>query len=351
MDAVLDRFDSARREVWRVAAKTSLGRRCATDRATRLSVLGITHTLTLLALVALAPVWLLLVGPLVLGVPHVMADIRYCFIRPARPIGWLPRVVVALPILGLMGMRAANLFFGVEIPLWNDVAFGSAAIVLASALGPRSAGARVGLTLITVGLGVLALAHARTTILIFAHAHNVIALGIFALWARSRGVGSAAFAVVPAFVIAIGLIAVGALEPVTAYFGGTQEPVAGLSLAGLAASLAPGVDGALATRIVLVYAFAQAMHYVLWLRLTPGAVLPGPPSLTYRRTLRGWVEDFGRLPFALAALSIIAVPIWAAFAEPMTVRSGYLSLAGFHGWLELAMLAMLGLGRARPASN
>lgn len=52
----------------------------------RLGAPAILHLAVALLLTGVAPLWLLLVGPLILGVPHIVADIRYLLLRdPGRP--------------------------------------------------------------------------------------------------------------------------------------------------------------------------------------------------------------------------------------------------------------------------
>jgi hypothetical protein len=55
-----------------------------------------------------------------------------------------------------------------------------------------------------------------------------------------------------------------------------------------------------ALRLVLLYAFAQALHYAMWLALIPRLATPG-------RSLR---QDLGTLPLLLAALATVAVPLF-----------------------------------------
>ena len=87
MELVLRAADAVRQQAWRLATRTAFGRRCARERQTRLAMLAIVHLSAALLLTGIAPLWLLLVGPLILGVPHIVADIRYLLLRaPGRPL-------------------------------------------------------------------------------------------------------------------------------------------------------------------------------------------------------------------------------------------------------------------------
>ena len=111
--------------------------------------------------------------------------------------------------------------------------------------------------------------------------------------------------------------------------------------------LAPGLDPTLAFRLVLVFAFAQAVHYTVWLRLIPnsGAYYTRSGPSTFRANVGALRRDLGRLGWALAVVACLAVPI-AGVITPVVTRETYLSLVAFHGWLELASAATL-LVRAR----
>ena len=62
---------------------------------------------------------------------------------------------------------------------------------------------------------------------------------------------------------------VGALDPVVAAAGGWQVPVAVTGIDAQAQAYAPGTEAPFAMRVVLSFAFLQAVHYAVWLRLVP----------------------------------------------------------------------------------
>jgi hypothetical protein len=84
---------------------------------------------------------------------------------------------------------------------------------------------------------------------------------------------------------------------------------------------------------VLTYAFAQLIHYVVWLVWIPAVE---PLGVTHAARGDGWF---------IAALSIVAMglPILAAIENPIALRDQYLALSSFHGWLELTVLTYCGL--------
>src|SRR5580704_2483847 len=79
-EALFVPLDRVRRAALQIAARA--WRPLVVDRETRVAVVGTASVVAAFAATALAPVWLLLLGPIVLGVPHVVADVRYLVARP-----------------------------------------------------------------------------------------------------------------------------------------------------------------------------------------------------------------------------------------------------------------------------
>jgi hypothetical protein len=282
-------------------------------------------------LTVFAPLWLLLLAPLVLGVPHVIADLRYLlFSRPAasRRLAW----ALLLPFAPLTALRLAVVFGRAGWPR-VEVLLGLASVVVA--VGPaRAAVWKRAVALLGVfALGAFAAARPDFVALALGHLHNVIALGLWLVWARasSRDV-AAAIALVGGGALAI---LGGVIDPMIAASGALAAPAAGLDLAALADTLAPGLAPVAAARVVLLFAFAQALHYAVWLVLLPAAARAGREPRGLLTSLRA---DLGRAGAAAAVVASVAVPL-AGLVDAAGTRAVYLSLVLFHGWLEVALIA------------
>lgn len=299
-----------------------LGRYFVRHREARVLAGGLALVGSAFALTIAAPFWLLALGPILWGVPHLLSDFRYLVLRP-----------------GLH--RRPGLRLGAGLPLacaglgWRPVECGLAAAIMAALLarGPawkKAAVLAAGAALVgaSVRIGDLA-------ILVFAHAHNFIALALWWSWRPSRGV--LRFGVPLAFLLAGAAISLGWLAPpATAVAWAPRGMAAGYHLG----QLAPGLAEPWALRLVLLFAFAQAVHYGIWLRLIPEEDRPQPSPRTYAASLRALERDSGPLLLwgSLALLSGLA--LWAVF-DLVEARAGYLRLALFHGYLELAAAALL----------
>lgn len=286
------------------------------DRVAAIFAFGI---LTALATAVLAPRWSLALGPIALGVPHILADVRYLVARPGHHRR-RALLAVALPPL-VIGLWTADL-------VW---AAAGAAAVVAVAHGPlhRKAIALAG----AGGLLAACLFAERWTELAFTHAHNVIGI---ALWWVIRPRGKE---IVPLALFAVASIAIvaGALDP---WVDALALPGIGAAMKYHAHVLAPRVAPELALRIAVLFAFAQSVHYVVWLRLIPEDARERTAPRPFASSWRALVADLGPWMVAAFALGVALIVGWA-FVDLARARAGYLRFAVVHGHLEVLAAALL----------
>ncbi|MCA9514595.1 MAG: hypothetical protein KC635_06625 [Myxococcales bacterium] len=338
MQSALRPADAVRRELWRLSAKTRLGRACLADRSLRLAVLAGAHIAVAFALASVIPLWVLLVGPLVLGVPHVASDVRYLLVRPPVAVGRAPVVFVLTALVGMMGFRVAYALGGPYLPE-AEVALGGLAIAGGAVLtaGPRVV--RGALVVAVVALTALGVAHAGDAALVVGHLHNLVAFGLWVVLAARAGRLAHVIPVIALYALASALILAGALDgPMLA---GYATPAAGLDADGLVWSLAPGLEPVPALRLVTLFAFAQSIHYVVWLRLVPQGLAEREAPPTLQRSARDLRRDFGRVGLVALVLVSVAVPLGALATSATDVRRLYLLMVLFHGWLELALIGCM----------
>lgn len=325
---------------WRQLRRRPVGERLWADPTERVTTQATTLVLLALLLAVLAPVPLLLLAPLLFGVPHVAADLRHLVLNPPLPADRRLAWALALP-LGAMGMLRAAWLLGA--PLWPrvELCLGLGAVLAGGMLAGASTGPGAAVRrLVLVALLLVAPVvwwSPGTAALVVGHAHNLVAVGVWALFAAWHGVGAGRWWVVglTGFATVITLL-LPAPSPETAF--------AGLTMGDLTAALAPDLPVEAAGRVVRSFALLQAVHYAMWLACIPGtrATQPVPPSSSLRR----WREDLGP---GLAAAFVVGSLLLPALGlvDPAGARAGYLSLVLFHGWLELAVLASW-TGRGLP---
>jgi hypothetical protein len=315
-DSLVRPLDGCRRRALRMSLPAL--RPFLMHRERRVAAMGLGVVLASLALTGVAPLWLLALSPILFGVPHLLSDVRYLVVRPGlHRRRWLS--LLALPPLLLVSVtgHAAVGFLGV-----------AAAGLLAS--GP--AWRRVGVALAALGLGAWAWRFSASSALVLAHLHNLVAVGLWWGWRRRAG---APLHAVPLVVFALCTAAIlgGALD------GFVRAAPAELDLGTQVDWLAPGFASPWGERLVLSFAFAQAVHYGIWTRLIPEEDRPRPALRGFRASFDALRAEMGRpvlYAFGLAALVIAA---WAV-ADLSAARSGYFRLALFHGHLEYAALAL-----------
>ena len=306
-----------------------------------LSLVALGHVALALAATALAPTWLLLLAPLLLGVPHVASDVRCLLVRPpGGSPGRLPAVAI-VPLLALTVGRIVAVAGG-PFSAALEVALGVAAIAAGIGLAPAPAPARAlalaGLALV----GLAAVGQPATTTLALAHGHNLVALGVLVAW-WPRGQSGR---LLPGLAVLGGLVLIlaGGLDAVTA----GAAPATTLDLERLAPTFAPpDADPLVARRLTLAFAFGQAVHYSAWLHLIPTARLGGEAPRGLRASLDRVHGDLGTFGVGVFAVSA-AITLGLAALAPERTRSGYLAVVVGHGWLELAALGRLALTTCRP---
>jgi hypothetical protein len=331
---VIAPFDRVRSSLLRFITPHARSLVVARDR--RVAVVGACLMVAALLSTSALPMAFLVLGPIVWGVPHVVSDLRYLVARP----GFHRRPWALAAIMG--GILAAGFGFGVR----GGLAGAAGAILFARASKRRRA-----LGLLVVG-ALLAVAQWAGPFadLVFAHAHNAVGIGLW--WAWRRREGRLHWIPLATFAVGCALILGGAMAPLAERTGGLVAPWTHLTAYSLARGLYAGPFGPMALRLLVLYAFAQSVHYVVWLRLVPEDDRPSPTPRSFLQSFRALRADVGALILWIALLGALALAVWAAF-DAGRARNGYIQMAFFHGYLELAAGALLwaeGSLAGRPAT-
>ncbi len=278
----------------------------------------------------IAPLWLLILGPLVWGVPHLVADLRYLVVRTGyhrRPRLWL---VAGAPLVWLG--------FGGDL-IWGFLGAGAAALCARARLLPRLAALAL---LLACGLGFVALG--RLGDIVFAHAHNFIAVALWWIWrpraGRAHWIPLALLLAATAFLLLGPALQLAHASGGLAWYGGGMGPEFQLW------RLSPGLGPELGLRLVLLFCFAQSLHYAVWLQLLPDEDRDRATPPTFRASYEHLRRDLGDVGLALSALFAVGIALWGAL-DLVEAGLGYFRMARFHGHLELMAGALLLLERPR----
>ncbi len=292
-------------------------------RASRVALVGVTTIAISLVLTMVAPLWLLALGPVILGVPHLLADLRYLVAREGLHRRW--------PVVLGIGIPLAAVSYHPSVTVGIFAVFGAALV---------ARGSLVRKTAILVGAAAVFSIARRVGFVadvFFAHAHNLVAFGLWIAIARknagARWFVVVAFAVASAFVLVFGPTVVDRL-------GGLRGTQPTFDVFNLATTVAPDVTSSLALALLLFFAFAQSVHYAIWLRFVPEDAREREAPRPFASSVRAILAELGLPVVAIALASSLFIAGWAVL-DLAAARLGYLRLAIFHGHLELAVAALL----------
>lgn len=295
-----------------------------TRRSARVSLMFSATICTATLATLVAPLWLLILGPLVWGVPHLVADLRYLVVRPGyhrRPAIWL-----------LAGGPLLLTAIGGDL-VWGFVGAAAAALVARAALVRRLAVVAV------IALAAAVLHHlGHTGDVVFAHAHNFIAVGLWWAWRprtdRLHWIPLALLVAASLFLLSPLALAVITATGGLYWFGGDMGPDYQLW------RLSPDIEPDLGLRLVLLFCFAQAIHYAVWLQLLPDDDRTRATPPTFRASYEDLCRDMTRPGVWIAGLLALGIAAWAV-QDLMHACHGYFRMARFHGHLELIAVALL----------
>jgi hypothetical protein len=107
----------------------------------------------------------------------------------------------------------------------------------------------------------------------------------------------------------------------------------------------PGGDSELGGRLLSVFALLQLMHYYVWCRFFPS--VGEAEAARFDRTMQGLRLPYGRCLTGLVVL-LAAATLLLMWADFWRGRSLYGALAGYHAYLEYALLLLFVLSWRRP---
>ena len=317
---LLTRLDRGRQQALR--ALGPVARPYLRDRERRVVAVALLGLSLSFGLTGFAPMLLLSFGPIVLGIPHLFADFRYLVFRPRWHRHTASAIAVGLPLL---------------IAGWtSDPAWGMLAVVGATAVVPGKRGRRALSFAAAVCLMAVAWRWPNPFRLVLAHSHNLVALGLWATW---RPGSPRRWWPIFAFSALYTAILLGIFQGIVPR---------NASLAGWEHALAPGWPHP--SRWVLAFAFAQSVHYAVWLRWIPEDDRAQFTPRSFSASWRAALKDAGSAAVYATLASTVTLIGWA-FLDVDASRDAYLRFAQFHAYLELAAIGAGWVVQGPPHSS
>ena len=311
----------------------------------RQTLLFVVATCAALVLALRAPLLLTVLGLVTFGVLHNALELRYVTGRFARvltgPLLW----TLALLISGIVICRLA----GARVP---EILLGYAVLAVGVWWAPRPAWQRAAGLVVLAGALCVSLRFPSYHFVVLAHLHNVVPL--FFLWEWAARLPSGArrrfrLTQVGWVIVVPVLIFSGLFDRWSAAGGGAVAAFSG-SPASVTAPFTPPAAGLeIGLRFLVVFAFLQTMHYVVWVaflpRYAPDASRAFDARVPWLRGKRLW----------LAGIAVGVVLAILFVADYLQGRLMYSSFAAYHAYLEFPVVLALLLGvpgdRATPSHS
>lgn len=340
----LDHFRAA---VLRLSLKNRFLRQIYCDRSNRLGLNYIILTAIYLFISLKWSVALLILGPLILGYPHLIASYRFLY-KPELGLAlrWNAITVFRFFIF----LTACSLSFRFLLPRFLDlpklpygaweILLSLSALVLVKVKLNSLFDVLVASLTLMCSAAVLKLAwHDPLAFvgiaLIF---HNWVALGhwffaakdfknkFVAVWA------TAIFALIHILVI-FGFFDVWISFPEIAFLSAKSFAVRGWVLAPWTS------DAMIWNRIIVLYTFGLSMHYFIWLRAIPQCIDQKSVPNSFRKSLQQLRQDCGPKTTTILFVIGLTVGFGMWFHTELAGRI-YFGIAMLHGWLEFVFLIM-----------
>ncbi len=353
-------FDYARGGLLRRALGVPLFHRVFFDRSSRLAVLFSLAASLALVTSLLFPLWVLVIGPMVYGFPHLLATFRYFSVVVSDSSPDLAnssklkisrqRLLLGVVTLGYLVLATLRVFE--DLNGNQDVYLPQSFLVVEIAIA---------LTLVVLGLTLTRASTRRwfrclvvmTPFLLvawyqplrFAGAmvliHNAIAFVYWVVVAKTRREKQVALIAGATFGLITVAIFGGFFDPVHKYFVPTFElPWADLRYWEIGKQIAPGEETySLWFHCVVAYAFGQSLHYFVWLKAIPDQCHQRNVPTTFQASLTLLKRDYGSLFFLVAVFAVGGLGVWLLNAQPLA-RLIYFAFAAYHGYVEVAGLAL-----------
>ena len=351
---LIDKVEMARIGLLRRTLATELARKVFRDRALRLLFLFSLAVIFYLPLSLYFPLWILAVGPLIWGLPHILSSFRfqhYTFAKFKKSRGNAQTTLFFMSLVwgGLSLFRIYTDVFQqlsdwevlhpgiVETAVSGFILVGLCYLYQNNFL--KTVLAALLLVPFTLLLWRLPLMVSGVLIL----AHNFIAFVYWIAATRSRRDRFIAILATCIFALIHFLMFAKFFDPLINLFPGANFlNWSSFSIDDLGHSIFPwSQDPSLWYRSVCLYAFGQSLHYFVWLKAIPDVHAPSEVPTNFK-TAWNFLKRDSSVSFAMIAgvLSLAPVFIWV-FVNYDWAHRFYFALASSHGFIEIAGLGLL----------
>lgn len=335
---VLSSVDTFRSFLLKKTLKVSLFRQIYTTRSYRLMFFFMLSLVFNFTLALKFPLWVLLIGPIVLGIPHLVSSIRY-----------IPQLTVmnrfSIPVVGSFFVLVAiarlwmGTYGGVLLEGGPNTIELIAGLFLVGMIGffYKQSKVRIMGSLFLLGSLLLAsFSYPLETLGFLVLAHNFVAFFFWISRADNKADRVTAVSALLIFSGVTALILSGAFD--TFMSERIFEIFNGFNDANIGAQIFPHADMTVWSRAVSAYALGQGIHYFVWLKAIPEQELPYQHTTNFSYSFKLLKSDMGNRIVYFSGLILIGLVAYALLQNLIEARFIYLSLAAFHGYFEIMAL-------------
>jgi hypothetical protein len=290
-----------------------------------------------------APLTVTVLGLIAFGVLHNVLEIRYV---AGRFAGLLSGRFLML-LLGLTSGIALCRLSGQFWPVgsrYAEIAVGYLILGAGAWIGLRGPWRAVG-AVVLAGAAVASISFPAYHFVVLTHLHNLVPLIFLWDWARriERADARLAFRLTQVlWIVALPiLIMLGVVDRWMSATPGVVQRFVGDGARVIAGAAPPDVAATVGLRFLVMFAFMQTMHYVVWVgflpRLAPDAAAAFDARVPWLRGRRAWL-------YGLAGGAFLAVLFVSDYFQG---RALYGALATYHAYLEFPVLLALLMGASQ----
>jgi len=295
------------------------------------------------------PLWVLALGPVLWGLPHLVASFRYSSRElPTSKPSFFILVTLLSFFTAMMRLALVNNWGGINRTLGGlnqnlFIEFSAMSLLwLVAAVGLFK---KRELRFSPGALGVLALFYcAWKAPLMTAGAlilgHNFVGFFYWIRAAHGRSDRITAGLSLILFSAAHLAIFLGFADPLFQWGSSGGEIGLGLTVWEIGSQITSSLsmDYTWWFRATIAYAFGQSLHYFVWLRAIPEQQLPYETPTSFRQSLSYLQRDLGLRVANGALIGVVAASsLWILY-EFTTARMIYLAIVSFHGFAEFVGL-------------
>ncbi len=299
------------------------------------------------------PLWVLLIGPIIYGLPHIYSSIRYLHYSLAdknqKTVG-----VQAFNFLTSIfaGVSIIRLLSEVQIIDGDFLSSSSNTLELLSfiitflglAIIYRKSLTKVVFALIFI-IPFLLLAWLSPIWImgVLVLLHNIIAFLYWIVAAKNSSEKKVAYFATLIFIIISTLIFLGVFDSVyKLYTPASALAWADIDYSKLGKMIVPWSANYITWfHSVVAYAFGQSLHYFVWMKAIPDQHHSHQVPTSFRQCYQKLTLDFTKNQLMVIVLSLLVMILVWTFVKLPIARVIYFSLAAYHGYMEMAALALV----------